>query len=84
MNRIVMDHLELAIYIDDLEEAMYEWDDAPLSWQLELEKVQNIIKQLMKDTFNEPDPIDRTILACIESRARRIRECIIRRNQLDN
>ena len=80
----IMDHLEIAIYIDDLEEALYEWDDGPISWHCELEKVQNIIKQLMDDTFNEPNPTDRTILACLESRARRIRDCILRRNQMKN
>ena len=62
-----MDHLDIAIYINDLEDAMYEWDDGPVSWQLELEKVRSIIKQLMDDTFNEPDPIDRTILALLNT-----------------
>ena len=79
-----IDHLEIAIYIDDLEEAMYEWDNGPVSWHCELEKVQNIIKQLMDDTFNESNPTDRTILATLEYRARRIRDCILRRNQMKN
>ena len=79
-----MDHLELTIYLKDLEETLYEWDDGPVSWHCELEKVQNIIKQLMDDTFNETNPTDRTLLACLELKARKIRDCILRRNQMKN
>ena len=81
---VLMDHLELTIYLKELKESMYDWDDGPISWQLELEKVQNIIKQLMDDTFNETDPTDRTLLAMLEYEARKIRDCIIRRNRMEN
>ena len=62
---MTMDHLELTIYLKELEESMYEWDDSPASWQLELEKVQNIIKQLMDDTSKEADKNKRVMFAML-------------------
>ena len=79
-----MNHLDIAIYIDDLEESMYEWDDSPASWLLELGKVQSIIKQLMDDTSKEADKNKRVMFAMLEYKARLIRECIIRRTQMEN
>ena len=49
-----MDHLDIAVYINDLEEALNEWDNSLASWHCELEKVQGLIKQLMDDTSKDP------------------------------
>ena len=78
-----MDHAELAEYLVEIEETMSEWDE-PIAWLFELEKIQSIIEQLMNDTFNETKPTDRSLLACLELKARKIREYIIRRNRMDN
>ena len=69
-----MEHSELSIYLKELEESMYEWDDSPVSWQLELEKVQSIIKQLMDDTSKEADKNKRVMFAMLEYKARLIRQ----------
>ena len=79
-----MEHSELSIYLKELEESMYEWDDSPASWLLELGKVQSIIKQLMDDTSKEANPTDRTLRTCLELKAREIRQSVIRRNQMEN
>ena len=79
-----MEHSELSIYLKELEESMYEWDDSPASWLLELEKVQSIIKQLMDDTSKEADKNKRVMFAMLEYKARLIRQSIIRRNRMEN
>jgi hypothetical protein len=79
-----MKHSELSVYLKELEESMYEWDDSPASWLLELEKVQSIIKQLMDDTSKEADKNKRVMFAMPEYKARLIRQSIIRRNQMEN
>jgi hypothetical protein len=50
-----VEHLEIAAYINDLEEALCERGNSVVSWHCELKKVQGLIKQLMDDTFKETD-----------------------------
>jgi hypothetical protein len=78
------DHLIIAEFLKELEESIFERDDGPVSWHCERETVQNIIKQLMVDTFNETNPTDRSRLALLEYKARKIRDCIFKRNQMKN
>lgn len=78
-----MDYSEIAEYLVEIEETTSDWD-SPISLQFKLEKVQNIIEQLMDDTFSKPNLTDRTLLDCLEYKARKISEYIIRRNRMDN
>lgn len=79
-----MEQKEIKSYIDELEAQLYEWDDGPINWQLELETLQNTIKVLMDKTFESTNPDEKTYLAALEYRARRCRDCILRRNMMKN
>ena len=78
-----MDKVKIAEYLVEIEETMSDWDD-PSSWQYEIEKLQEIIKQLADDTLNEPNATDRSLFAMLEYKARRIREYILKQNKIDN
>lgn len=67
----------------EIEETLSDWD-SPVSLQFELEKVQNIIEQLTDDTFSKTNLIDWDLLTCLEYKARKITEYIIRRNRMHN
>lgn len=75
---------QISSYIQELEEQLYEWDEGPIAWQQELTTVQKIIKILMNQTFESTDSDEKRRLAKLEYRTRRIRDCILRRNQMKN
>jgi hypothetical protein len=75
---------QFEVYIDELESQLYEWDDGPISWQCELKTLQDTIKILMNRTYKSKDTTEKIVLATLEYRARRCRDCILRRNLMYN
>ena len=80
-----MDNIKyIADYINNLEQELYDWDGDATQWQKELTMLHPMIEMLMKLTFEEKDSSMRSLLACIEYKARRCRECILERTGMIN
>ena len=75
---------QLSYYIKDLEEGLYEWDYDRIAMQTEWSKLYETIKLLMNETFKTKDQELKPILAIIELRARRCKNCIERRVGMRN
>ena len=71
-------------YISNLEEELYGWDGDGVQWQQELPTLHIMIETLMRQTFEEKDPTSRSLLATVEFKARRCRECILNRTGMKN
>ena len=67
---------EISEYLKDLEEGLYEWDYDRIAMQTEWPKLYQTIKLLMDETYKTKDQKLKPILAIIELRARRCKECI--------
>ncbi len=71
-------------YLKDLEEGLYEWDCRGLTTLGHLTELYRIIKRLMDETFKTKDPDLKPLLAYMELRARKCKECIERRLAVRN
>ena len=71
-------------YVANLEQELYDWDGDGPQWQQELTTLHPMIETLMKLTFEETDSTKRSLLAAIEYKARRCRDCILTRTGIIN
>ncbi|MBN2457301.1 MAG: hypothetical protein JXB29_12330 [Sedimentisphaerales bacterium] len=71
-------------YIKDLEEGLYEWDYSGITTQGELTELYRIIKRLMDATFTTKDQNKKVLLASLEYKARKCKECIEQRLAIRN
>ena len=67
-----------------MEEGLYEWDYRGHSTLGNLAELYRIIEQLMKATSKEPDEKRRALLAALEYKARKCKECIEQRLAVRN
>lgn len=74
----------IADYLKDLEEGLYEWDYRGITTQGHLTKLYQIIEQLMNATFETKDKQLKVLLATLEYKARRCKECIEQRTAVRN
>ncbi len=71
-------------YLKDLEEGLYEWDYRGITTLGHLTEVYRIIKLLMDETFKAKDKQLKVLLATLEYKARKCKECIERRLAVRN
>lgn len=71
-------------YLKDLEEGLYEWDYRGITTTNHLTKLYQIIKTLMDATFKTKDQQLKVLLAALELKARKCKECIERRLAVRN
>lgn len=69
----------IADYLKDLEEGLVEWDYCGLPTLGHLTELYRVIKRLMDATFKTKDQELKPLLATLEYKARRCKECIERR-----
>ena len=74
----------IADYLKDLEEGLYEWDYRGIATQGHLTKLYGIIKRLMDATFKTKDQELRVLLASLEYKVRKCKECIEARTGVGN
>ena len=82
-----MDRTEIksiADYLKDLEEGLYEWDYRGITTQGHLTKLYGIIKRLMDATYETKDQQLKPLLATLEYKARKCKQCIERRLAVRN
>jgi hypothetical protein len=72
----------IADYIKGLEDDLDEWDYQGTTTQRHLTKLHLTIKWLMDTTFKTEDRQLRALLATLECKARRCKQCIERRLML--
>ena len=82
MNKV--DIKQIAAYIKDLEEGLYEWDYDYIAMQTEYPKLYQTKKTLMDATFKTKDPDLKPLLAYMELKARKCKDCIERRTAVRN
>lgn len=75
---------QIADYIKDLEEGLYEWDYRGITTQGHLTELYRIIKRLMDATFETKDQELKPLLATLEYKARKCKACIERRLAVKN
>ena len=75
---------QIAEYIKDLEEGLYEWDYTDETAEYHLTQVRQVIKRLMDATFESEDQIEKQLLATLNLKAHKCKECIERRNAVRN
>ena len=71
-------------YLKDLEEGLYEWDYRGMTALYRLPELYRIIKLLMDETFRAKDKQLKVLLATLEYKARKCKECIERRLAVRN
>ena len=74
----------IADYLKDLEEGLYEWDYRGITTQGHLTKLYGIIERLMNATFETKDQQLKPLLATLEMKARKCKQCIERRLAVRN
>jgi len=74
----------IAEYLKDLEEGLYEWDYRGITTQGQLTELYRIIKLLMDATFETKDQQLKPLLATLEMKARKCKQCIERRLAVRN
>ncbi len=74
----------IADYLKDLEEGLYEWDYRGITTQGHLTKFYGIIKRLMDATFETKDQQLKPLLATLEYKARKCKQCIEERLAVRN
>ena len=74
----------IANYLKDLEEGLNEWDYTGLTAQRKLDELYPIIKTLMDETFKAKDRDLKILLASLEYKARKCKECIEQRTGTRN
>ncbi len=67
---------QIADYIKDLEEGLDEWDYRGLITLGHLTKLHQIIERLMNATFKTEDQELKPLLATLEYKARKCKQCI--------
>jgi hypothetical protein len=75
---------QIADYLKDLEEGLYERDYRGITTQGQLTELYRIIKRLMDATFETKDQQLKPLLATLEYKARKCKECIERRLAVRN
>ena len=75
---------QITDYLKDLEEGLYEWDYRGITTQGHLTKLYRIIKRLMDATFETKDQKLKPLLATLEYKARKCKQCIERRLAVRN
>jgi hypothetical protein len=74
---------QIADYLKDLEEGLVEWDYRGITTQGHLTELYRIIKRLMDATF-EADQELKPLLATLEYKARKCKQCIEARTGVRN
>ncbi len=74
----------IADYLKDLEEGLYEWDYRGITTQGHLTELHRIIKALMDATFQTKDQQLKPLLATLELKARKCKQCIEARTGVRN
>ena len=67
---------QIADYVKELEEGLVEWDYDHIAMQAELPYLYQIIQLLMDATFKTDDRQLKPLLATIEYKARKCKQCI--------
>ncbi len=75
---------QIADYVLDLEEGLYEWDYDQMALQTEYSKLYCTIKTLMDLTFKTTDRKLKPALAMLEMRARKCKQYIEKRLAVRN
>lgn len=75
---------QIADYIKDLEEGLYEWDYRGITTQGQLTELYRIIKRLMDATYETKDQELKPLLATLEYKAHKCKECIEQRLAVRN
>ncbi|MBA7677994.1 hypothetical protein ES703_86261 [subsurface metagenome] len=73
----------LADYLKDLEEGLYEWDYRGITTQGQLTELYRIIERLMAATFKVDQEL-KPLLATLEYKARKCKQCIEKRLAVRN
>jgi hypothetical protein len=71
-------------FLNDLEEGLYERDYTGLPSRRKLDELYPIIKTLMDETFKTKDRDLKILLASLEYKARKCKECIEQRTAVRN
>ncbi|UCE07932.1 MAG: hypothetical protein JSW07_07845 [bacterium] len=74
MERVEIKHV--ADYVKELEEGLVEWDYDHIAMQAELPYLYQVIKRLMDETYKTRDQKLKPLLATIEYKARKCKQCI--------
>lgn len=75
---------QITEYLKDLEEGLVEWDYRVITTQGHLTELYRIIKRLMDATFETQDQELKPLLATLEMKARKCKQCIERRTGVRN
>lgn len=75
---------QIAVYIKDLEEGLDLWDYQGLTTLVDLNRLYEIIKHLMDATYETEDQKLKPLLATLEYKARRCKQCIEDRSAVRN
>ena len=75
---------QIGDYLKDLEEGLVEWDYRGITTQGHLTELYRIIETLMNETFRTKDQDLKPLLATLEYKARKCKECIERRLAVRN
>ena len=75
---------QIADYLKDLEEGLVKWDYRGIATQGHLTKLYDIIKRLMDATFKTKDQELKPLLATLEMKARKCKQCIETRTGVRN
>ena len=75
---------QIADYLKDLEEGLYEWDYRGITTQGQLTELYRIIKRLMDATYETKDQQLKPLLATLEYKARKCKQCIEARTGVRN
>jgi len=75
---------QIADYLKDLEEGLVEWDYRGVTTQGQLTELYGIIKRLMDATYETKDQQLKPLLATLEYKARKCKQCIERRLAVRN
>lgn len=75
---------QIADYVKELEESLFEWDYDHIAMQTELPYLYQVIKRLMDATYKTKDQQLKPLLATLEYKARKCKQCIERRLAVKN
>ncbi|MBA7629925.1 hypothetical protein ES703_37432 [subsurface metagenome] len=75
---------QIADYLKDLEEGLVEWDYRGITTQGHLTELYGIIERLMQATFETKNQKLKPLLATLEYKARKCKQCIEARTGVRN
>ena len=87
VNSLGMDEAEIQRireYVTELEEGLHKWDYRGMTTLGYTTELHRIIESLMRATFEAKEKETKVVLASLEYRARRCKECIERRLAVRN